>query len=184
MRQSPSINLVKKPENVVDRFINWTLTVGRLVVIVTEVIALAAFLYRFSLDRQLIDLRTTIRQKQAVIELLKDNENVYRNLQNRLAVASNFGGQGKDKVAVTSDLISFAPPGLVFNNINIQDERVRVNVNVNTVSVLSSFVNSLKTYDSIESVSIDKIENRPSSSVITVSITAALKPNKAYENFK
>ena len=52
MENSPaSINLVKKNEkSSVDKFINWTLSIGRLIVIITEIIAISAFLYRFSLD--------------------------------------------------------------------------------------------------------------------------------------
>lgn len=184
MRQTPSINLVRKPENFLDRFINWALNVGRLVVIITELIALTAFLYRFSLDRQLIDLTSKIRSEQAVVNLLKENEQVYRNLQNRLFLASNFGKQGQDKVKLAEDLIGFAPQGLVFNSINIQEERVRISANINSVSILSNFVKSLKTYEKIERVSIDKIENRPASAVITVSITSTLKPDKNYANLK
>lgn len=184
MRQSPSINLAKKPESFVDRFINWALTAGRLVVIITELIALFAFLYRFSLDRELIDLRSKIKQEQAVVNLLRENEETYRNLQNRIFLASNFGKQGQDKVKITKDIIDFAPSGLVFNNLTVEEERIRINANINSVSILSSFVKSLRGYKKIERVSIDKIESRPSSAIITVSITATLLPDKTYEDIK
>lgn len=184
MRQSPSINLVKKPQNPLDRFINWALNTGRLIVIVTELVALTAFLYRFSLDRQLIDIASKIRSEQAIVNLLKDNEEIYRNLQNRLFLASTFGRQGKDKVELTNDLIEFAPSGLSFNNLNISEDRARVSANVNSVSVLSDFIESIRSYEKVEKVSIDKIENRPASAVITVSITATLKPDKTYADLK
>jgi len=184
MRQTPSINLVRKPENFLDRFINWALNAGRLIIIVTELIALTAFLYRFSLDRELIDLNSKIRSEQAIVNLLKENEGVYRNLQNRLSLSRTFGKQGKDLVDLTNDLIDFAPQGLAFNNINVAQERVRINADVNSVSALSNFVESIRNYERIEGISIDKIENRPSSAVITVSITATLKPDKTYADLK
>jgi reverse gyrase len=184
MRQSPSINLVGKTESLLDRFVNWALNVGRAVIIVTEIIALTAFLYRFSLDRQLIDLTSKIRNEQAVLNLLKENEEIYRNLQNRLFLASAFGKQGKDRVQLAKDVIDFAPEGLTFNNINITEDRVRISADVSSVSSLSSFVSAIRGYKNIEKVSIDKIENRPSSAVITVSITAQLKVDKAYANLK
>src|SRR6185312_966933 len=88
---SITINLAKhRGESFVDRFIRFALTTGRVVVILTEVIALGAFLYRFTLDRTLVDLHDRIQQGQAVVNLLKDNETTFRNLQDRLALASTL----------------------------------------------------------------------------------------------
>lgn len=184
MRETASINLVRKPESLLDRFVNWALNIGRAVIIVTEIIALTAFLYRFSLDRQLIDLASKIRSEQAVLNLLAENERVYRNLQNRLTLASTVSKQGRDKVKLIKDIINFAPNGLTFNNIHITEDRTRISADVNSVSTLSNFVESIRSYEEIEKVSIDKIENRPSSAVITVSITAQLKVDKTYANIK
>ena len=73
----PSINLFKdKNKNFFDLFIKWALSIGRVVVIATEAIALSAFLYRFSLDQQLIDLNDKIVQKQALVKLLKNTRQI------------------------------------------------------------------------------------------------------------
>lgn len=182
----PSINLlVTGKENYVDRFITWALGVGRVVVIATELIALSAFLYRFTLDRQLIDLHSKIRQEQSLLNLLKDNEETFRSVQNKLSLSSNFGNLGKDKVKVVKDIVSAAPPGMSFNNFNLQEDRIRINANLNSVSSLSTFVNYLKEYPKVDKVIIDKIENKPTSAVILVSITTILKPEKnLYANIK
>lgn len=185
MGKTPSINLLKsKNASFIDRFITWAITAGRVVVIVVELTALSAFLYRFSLDRQLIDLHSKIKQEQAVVSYLKDSEETYKNLQNRLFLASVFASQGSEKVKTLKDVVSFAPSGMIFNNLTISEDRLRINANLNQVSALSDFVKSLKNYSKIKNVSIDKIENKPSAAVITVSITAVLKSNNLYENIK
>jgi len=176
-RKDSSINLVGENINFVDRFITWALTVGRVVIILTEVIALGAFLYRFSLDRQLIDLHSKIKQEQAVVSYLKDNEDTFRNIQNRLSLAANFGGIAENQVKLLGDMVSFAPSGMVFNNIAIQEDRIRINASTNLVSSLSEFVKKLRSYSKIENVIIEKIENKPSSASITFGITALLKQN-------
>lgn len=176
-RKEPGINLVGKNISFLDRFIAWALTVGRVVVILTELIALLAFLYRFSLDRQLIDLHAKIKQEQAVVTYLKDNEETFRNLQNRISLAANFGGGSKDKVKIANDVNSFATSGITFNSISIQEDRIRINISTSSVSFLSDFVKKLKEYSKINSVIVEKIENRTSSASITVSITAILKTN-------
>lgn len=179
-KNSASINLLKKQTSLIDRFITWALTVGRLLVIVTEIVALSAFIYRFSLDRQLIDLHSKIVQEQAIVNYLKDNEKTYRNLQDRLTAATNYSTLGINRFKVFSDIVGFTPKGMSFNNFSLYENRIKIDANVDSVSSLSTFVNSLKNYPAIDTVSIDKIGNKPSSAVITISITATLKPSLTY----
>lgn len=176
LNKSSSINLAKgKGISFWDKFINWTLTIGRLVVILTELVALSAFLYRFSLDRKLIDLHGKIKQEQTVVRFLKKNEDKYRNLQDRLLLISDFSRKGKEKVQLFKDIVDLAPKETTFNNFSLYNDRVSIVANMQSSSFLTSFVNKLKNYPNISSISIDKIENKPQNALITVSITAMLK---------
>lgn len=171
-----SINLLRNEQTgVLDKVINWALTVGRLLVILTELIALSAFLYRFSLDRQLIDLHSKIKQEQAIVAILKNNEDKYRNLQDRLSLASSFSNPQNGIHKIFQDVIKFAPSDMIFNSLTINKNGVNVDANVQTTSSLSSFANSLTNYPVIKNVAINNIENKPLDSSIAVSITAPLK---------
>ena len=172
----PSINLLgNRKESIFDKFIDWALTIGRLVVILTEVIALSAFLYRFTLDRQLIDLHSKIKQEAAIVGYLKDKENTYRNLQDRLSVASMFSDSLGKRGKTLSDIIELATGGMTFNQLVLSENYVKIDANFQYISSLKNFVNSLKSYPAIESVSIDRIGNKLSNALVTVSITANLK---------
>ncbi|MEX2013140.1 MAG: hypothetical protein WD967_01930 [Candidatus Levyibacteriota bacterium] len=172
------INLVKKRVSFTDKFLKWALSTGRVVVILTEIIALSAFVYRFFLDRQLIDLHAKIKQEQAIIAFSKESEDKYRNFQERIAIAQRFSQLGSDEVKVLKDILNLAPSGTTFNNLTTSDTTVKIDASFTRISQLGAFVNSLKDYPSIDSVSINTIENVPSSSLISVSITGTLKPNK------
>lgn len=184
LKKSPSINLLKRQTSITERFISWALSIGRLVVILTEIVALGAFIYRFSLDRQLIDLRSKITQEQAIVNYLKDNEATYRNLQERLAMASTYSNSGQTRLNIYKDISGFAPRGMALTNLSLFEDRIRMEANVDSVSSLNSFVASLKKYPAIDTISVDKIESKPSNSVITVTITTTLKPNLTYANTK
>src|SRR5689334_11570583 len=85
------INLLpNKGDSLFEQFLSWALTVGRLLIIITETLALSVFLYRFVLDVQIIDLHDKIKQESAIIDNLKDQEESFRNLQTRLLLAKNF----------------------------------------------------------------------------------------------
>lgn len=170
-----SINLVKKEVPFLDKFIAWALTIGRLLVVITELIALSAFIYRFSLDRQLIDLHSKIKQQEAIVNHFKSNEDAYRNLQERLALSKTFSKLSDNIGQTFKDVTGFAPKDILFSNLSFHRNRITINANAYSTSSLSSFINSLKNYRKIQTVSVDSIENKISSGFIIVSITAFLK---------
>ena len=179
-KKTPDINLLKTGKvNVVDQVIKWALTIGRVLIIVIEVVALSAFLYRFTLDKQLIDLHSKIKQEQAIVDFFKENEQMYLNLQDRLEVASTYSSQSSKKFKIFNEIINFAPSGIIFNNFSLYEDRIRINASTDSIVALSSFANELKNYPLINTLSADKIENKPSTSLITFGISADLKQEKA-----
>jgi hypothetical protein len=178
-KKAPDINLLKTGKvNIAEQVFNWAVSIGRVIVIIVEVVALSAFLYRFTLDKELIDLHSKIKQEQAIVDFFKQNELMYRNLQDRLLTASTFSDQATRKNKIFNDLVSLTPARIVFNNFSLYEDRVKIDANTDSVDALGSFIGSLKTYSLISSISVDKIENKPSSSLITFSITAGLKQAK------
>lgn len=176
VKKTVSINLVKSDKNqTLNQVINWALGAGRVLIIVVELIAISAFLYRFILDSQIRDINDKIQQEQAIVSQQKKNEDLYTNLQARLALASAFSGEAAKNIKIFKDIINFAPVGLTFTNLTFVQDSIRIEVSVNSVYPLSSFVNSLKTYPKIDTVSIDKIENKTENAVINVSISVTLK---------
>lgn len=175
-KKGSSINLLSNQKGkTVDRVINWSLTTGRILVVVVELIALAAFLYRFTLDQQIIDTKQGIKQKQAIVFNFKDQEAKFRNLQERLLLASSFSQTSATNVNIFKDVVAFTPQGVTYNVLAVSAGQIRIDANVDSVNSLTSLANQLRKYAPVESVSIDKIENKSSSSSLTVSITATLK---------
>lgn len=172
---SPSINLItNKQTPFLDKFMNWALTVGRLIVIITEVLALLAFVYRFSLDEKLVDLHSAIKQKQTLISLLKQDENKYRNLQDRISLASASSEKSTKINKIIRSVIGFVPSGITMNDLTINKDKINMSVGVVSISLLTDFINSLKNYPQIKSISIDNIENKPSVGLF-VNISAIIK---------
>lgn len=170
-----SINLIKnKHVSFLDKFMSWALTVGRLIVIITEIVAVAAFIYRFSLDERLSDLHSVIKQKQIIVSLLKQDENKYRNLQSRLALASTVQEKFAKTNKIILDIIDKASDGIDINNFVLNKDRINIDANVGSTSTLKNFINSLKNYPDIKSINIDNIENKPSIGLL-VTLTLTLK---------
>ena len=181
MNSAPTINLIKgRKPRFFDHFIGWALTVGRIVVIVTEGIALLAFLYRFGLDRQLIDLHDKIASEENIVKFLQKNEDIYRNFQSRLSLASNILAVQDQTVTSYEDITKMIPPDMSIQNFQFSQENMRLEASMQSVVSFTKLIDSMKKYPSVESVSIDRIENRTSTGTINIIITVVFKKPKTH----
>lgn len=174
-----TINLVKnRGETFLDRFIVWALNVGRVVVILTEGIALVAFIYRFSLDQQLVDLHNRIGQEQAILKLLANNEKNYRSVQERLSLSQQIITQSAATSNLFQTIIGYVPSTINITNVTFASDNIRFDLSASSIDPITSLVNKLKANPAISSVSIDKIDNRTATSTLSVTITALIKSGK------
>lgn len=158
----------------VDRFITWALTIGRFIVILTEVIALSAFLYRFSLDATLTDLHTLINHEQSTVTFYKSYENTYRNLQERIASAKSLASQSDATNKTVHAILQSAGNGITINNFSLSGTTITLDVSVNSAQTLALFIAKLKSNAAISGISIDTIANRVDSALIGVTLTITL----------
>lgn len=174
-----SINLIRgRKPHFFDHFVGWALTVGRVVVIAVEGIALAAFLYRFGLDRQLIDLHDKIASEQNIVKFLQKNENVYRNFQSRLSLSSNILSVQDQTLKSFKDISKLIPSDMSVQTLLFSQENMKLEATMQSVNTFTTFIDKLKTYPTVDSISIDRIENRTSSGTISITLTATFKkPN-------
>lgn len=79
-----AVNLVPKDPffaSPIGKVLKWALSVGRYIVIFTELIVILSFITRFNLDRQVTDLNETINQKKVIIESFGELETNVRMFQ-------------------------------------------------------------------------------------------------------
>ena len=172
----PTINLLPQNENnFITQFFNWALTIGRLLIILTEMIALGTFIYRFSLDMQIVDLHDKIKAESFIVANFKDQEATFRDIQNRLATVKRYNSVQNTTSGIFSDIIKMGQGKVTFKDLSVTTQTARIQVAAPTASALSSFVDGLKNNPSIASIAIDKVENNTTSAQIIVSITANLK---------
>lgn len=68
----------------------WVISVGRIVIIVTELIAFSVFIGRIKLDRELTDLTDALENQLIVLENAQKFEKDFENLQERLKVIKDL----------------------------------------------------------------------------------------------
>ncbi len=154
------INLIPQDpffETPFGKALKWALSVGRYLVIFTELVVILSFASRFSLDRQVTDLNEDLNQKQIIIESFGDLEAQVKETQSKIEqyeqveqqsnIADVFPNLSKitpqdirlDQLAIKLDSISFSGTALSNNSLNI-------------------FITNLQLSPDFFNVSVDKIE--------------------------
>lgn len=171
-----SINLLEnKAGNTIDTILKWALYVGRLLIILTESIALFVFFSRFSLDRKLIDLNDDIKRKQAMIGYFKKSEDTYRKAQQQLNLSKTNTASSSAVMNLYEDMVRRANDRLDFTNLIVTPTFMTLTVQSQTVDILTNFTQQLKNHPLITSLSIDQVENKSANALINITITAQLR---------
>ena len=75
------------------RFLQWAVTSGRYIIILTEAVVIVAFLSRFKLDQDLANLSDTIKGQRTLLERQLPLENQFRFTQSRLNATHDMLGR-------------------------------------------------------------------------------------------
>ena len=147
------------------RIIHWVTTVGRFVIVFTELIVISAFLSRFYLDRKNADLSEIVRQQKAILESTKDFESEYILLQQRLSTINDFFKKSQDLTTPLNTLTKSTPPEIVFTRLSLSDgeqsPKVTLSVNSLNETAIVDFITNLSLNPQIESINVRKIEKKP-----------------------
>lgn len=174
-----NINLLKSEErSLFERVLSWTLTVGRVLVIITEAVALGAFLYRFGLDMKLVDLKDDIKPLQAYVESKKGQEENFRDIQERLSLVKKHDSEALQLNTLFQNVITIAKGKIRFNTVDLNNETIKIDAITRSPGLMASFINELKALPEVESISVDKVESTQSNAEINILLSVALQKQK------
>lgn len=125
--QTLTINLLPKDEferSFLGKFLKWALTVGRYIVIGTELVVISSFLARFSLDRQMTDLNEAIATKKNVLASYVTIETQVRALQTRLNLVKELTGEQLGIVPLMKTTAQVTPLDVVYTSLVYTPEGV------------------------------------------------------------
>lgn len=156
------VNLVPQDpffETVLGRFLKWALSVGRYIVIFTEMIVILSFASRFTLDRMVTDLNSAIHQKERVISSYGDLEKNFRFVQKQIGDYQQFK-QESNLVDIFPILNNSVPANVVFETLLIRPSSINFTGSALSQNALNVLVNNLQLSPYFTEVSINKIESR------------------------
>jgi len=156
-----SINLL--PEDTflvggIGKAIRWAVSVGRYLVIFTEIVVIVSFASRFGLDRKVTDLNQEISKKVAIIESYSSFESEFRSAQEKLSQYSQLESQ-RNLTEVFEQLSAVTPEEVTITQLAVRLNQVQVSGTTITQEAFNLLVNNLKLSPAFTDVQIDSVQD-------------------------
>lgn len=141
----------------VGKFLKWTLTIGRYIVITTELVVILAFLSRFKLDRDLTNLNEKIKQQQAIINSSAEFEQDFRFLQKRLTTIESLKRNQLEAGTILLELSTLTPIDIAFADLSIAKNEVSLTATALSEAGLATFLKNLQSSSRFASLTVSQL---------------------------
>ncbi len=167
MVKKQSINLLPREgfdSTIQGRLLAWALSSFRIIVIVTELVVMIAFMSRFFLDAQNADLTEEIQDKQSLISANQSFEKEFRLTQNKLRLYKEVTTSNSKNTNVMDAVVTSLPSDVYLDSIVITSESVSVvGVSSSTQSIQQLIVN-LESKEFVSNVNLGSVERESAGS--------------------
>lgn len=146
MPKNKAINLLPLEEfnaSTTGRVLKWATGTFRVIVIVTEMIVMGAFLSRFWLDAQNSTLNNAIKAKSAQISAQTDLEQRFRNTQLKLNIFKQIS-QDNNPSALIDHIVNRVPENITLSKITIGAETISIAGSSLSDYDIAAFVSNLQ----------------------------------------
>lgn len=151
------INLLPKDSfefSALGKTLKWTITVGRVLVVLTEFVVLLAFASRFYFDRKLSDLADQLVQKQAQITAYASVETQMRKVLAKQAPVEQYLAGGMTFAQRVDNLTQIIPAGMILDNVAIDKVGMSIGGKAQSELGFAQFINGVKKMTGVTSVSL------------------------------
>jgi len=170
MPKNKSINLLPQEEfdvSIIGRTLKWAMGTFRIIVIVTEMIVMAAFLSRFWLDQQNSDLSDAIKIKSSQISALADTEKEFRGIQSKLNIVRQIDAAAPYSQTVDA-ITSKVPSDIILTSVSVSDNSTLIKGLSASEFGIAQFMANLKADPSFTKVDLGQLNSSESNIAQTV----------------
>lgn len=176
-KKGTGINLLPQEEfasSTMGRALSWALSTFRIIVIITEVVVMAAFLSRFWLDARVADLNDAIAQNKAVIEATSEFEKDFKSAQNRLGIFTALASEEAGAADTLELITSYIPTNVALTSYGFLPNKASVKGVSTSERSIAQFIANLESEENFEEVSLTQLgasEDQASQLIFTLDIS-------------
>ncbi len=169
IKKAKQINLLPQDDfesSTFGRLLKWALSSFRVMVIVTELVVMSAFLSRFWLDARNSDLNESINISKSQVLAFSDVENSFRNYQKKLSILKNLYAEPKTSDFIV-ELTGLIPEDVTLTAIQKNDGGLQLKALALSEMAISQFLVNLTNSEKLTDVTLSQVASSVDNSFVT-----------------
>ncbi len=159
----------------IGRVLKWALSTFRVMVIVTELVVMSAFLSRFWLDSKNSDLNEAMGIKKAQVMAYKEVEKEFRSYQTKLSIASSLYLEGSN-AKLLKGIQDLMPSDVILTSFAKNGQGISIKALSFSERSIAQFLVNLESLKTIKDVELSQVSTNSENSAITL-FTISAKTN-------
>lgn len=156
------INLVpQKKEKAVDRLIYFALNYLRYILVITQIVVIGVFFYRFKVDQEIVDLKEALDQKKEIIQVSRPLLAEAKTTDYSIRQASTIIDSQSNFFRSLEYLISRFPEQFFLDKMQFSNNKITMDGYSNDASILTAFstrIREEKKFNKLTLTSLKKTE--------------------------
>jgi hypothetical protein len=157
-----SINLLPRDDfesSTLGVVLEWALVFGKWAVILTQLVVMGACLYRFTLDRQLTDLRKSIASNASVIKSYEQVERDFILAQKQVTQAKSALSSQETMLKTLADIGRITPYDVWYDRVTLSPSTLTLTAYAASLPSFGQFLTMVQADPLFKGIRIDKIES-------------------------
>jgi Tfp pilus assembly protein PilN len=175
--KKPLINLLPQEEfaaSTLGRILKWLTSTFRIIVIMTEVVVMLAFLSRFYFDARSNDLTDQINQKKAVISSFANLEKDFKTAQSQLKIFAALTTDNKKFLPLMQTLATRLPANVQLTFLTFTNGELEIRANSLDEAGAAQTIANLQDSKLFKSVNLTQVESKQTDSFISFNVKGVL----------
>jgi len=153
------INLSEKKDvGFLDKLTFFGLNYLRYIIVITQLVVIVVFFYRFQIDQRIIDLKEGVEQKKEIVKIALPLLNEAAKIDKKTSIINETLLKQKKFSEMTDYFIASFPETITLTNMEIKDESIKITGDAENAQHLQAFYALLKRENKFKMVSLQNIK--------------------------
>jgi len=153
------INLIEKKEfGLLDKLTFFSLNYLRYIIIITQLIVIGVFFYRFQIDQRIIDLKEEVDQKREIVKIVLPLLNEAAKIDKKTSIIDETLLKQKKFSEMIEYFTASFPETIILTNMEIKDESIKITGEAGNIQHLQAFYILLKKENRFKKVGLQNIK--------------------------
>lgn len=150
--------LTQKETSLIDRLTYFGLNYLRYIIVITQLVVIGVFFYRFQIDQRIIDLKEGVNQKKEIVQLVLPLLQEAIKIDKKTSEVEKIITKQKQLNSMMNYLLSLFPETITLTNLELKQDSIDLSGNAADPRHLQAFYALLKKDSKFTDVTLENIK--------------------------